>query len=99
LPEKDFAGFDGTFQNKDLKSLRELGKGKPVCIYGREVTSETVGQMQIEIRDWTNNQSGVVAVNGATINLRDARPKHWNSYLLEFDGKGLLVQRRRRDQT
>jgi hypothetical protein len=96
--EADFAGSGGTFQRKDLKSLRDLGKGKPVFIYGRKVTLETASQTEREIREWTCNQSGLVDVGGALIDLRAARPKHWNSYLLEFDEEGLLVQREHSDR-
>jgi hypothetical protein len=96
--EEEFAGFDGTFQKKDLKSLRDLGKGKPVCIYGWKVTLETASQVKSKIKGWTQNQSEVVGVDGATIDLRDARPYHWNRFLLEFDEIGLLVRRKCPDQ-
>jgi hypothetical protein len=96
--EADFAGSGETFQKKDLKSLRDLGKGKPVLIYGREVTLETASQTESEIREWTCNQSGLVVIGGALIDLRAVRPKHWNSYLLEFDEEGLLVQREHSDR-
>lgn len=89
----DFAGSGGTSQKEDLKSLRDLGKGKPVLLYGREIALETASQTESGAREWKCNQSGLVAVSGALIDLRAARPKHWNSYLLESDGEGLLVQR------
>jgi hypothetical protein len=96
--EEDFAGSDGTFQKKDLKSLRDLGKGKPVCIYGWKVTLQTTSQIQSKIKGWTQNQSVVVGMDDAHIDLRDARPYHWNRFLLEFDDLGLLVRRKCPDQ-
>jgi hypothetical protein len=75
-----------------------LGKGKPVLVYGREVALETGSQTESEIREWTCNQSGLVVIGGALIDLRATRPKHWNSYLLEFDEEGLPVQREHPDR-
>jgi hypothetical protein len=74
--EADFAGSGGTFQRKDPKSLRDLGKGKPVLIYGRKVPLETASQTESEVGEWTCTQSGVVVISGAFIDLRAARPKH-----------------------
>ena len=51
--EADFAESGGTFQKKDSKSLRELGKGKPSLMYSREVALEIASQTESEIRVWT----------------------------------------------
>lgn len=96
--EEDFAPYGGVFQLKDLKSLLDLERGNHVQMYGREVTLETASQTEHEIKQWTCNQSGVVIVNGALVDLKDARPKHWNNYLLEFDERGLLVRRKYMDE-
>jgi hypothetical protein len=83
---------------KDLKSLSELKYGQPVLIYDTEVTLETAGQLQHEIKRWTENQDGVVFVGGKRLDLKEHRPTHWNIYLLKFNENGLLVRRKISDR-
>lgn len=96
--EDDFAPYGGAFAVKDLYRLQKLKDGKSTLVYGREVTSETAGQLRHEIRRWTENQSGVVVVEGKRLDLTERRPEHWNTFLLKFDENGLLVRRANSDR-
>lgn len=96
--EHDFAPYGEEIAVKDLHSLSKLTKGEPVLIYGKEVTLETAGQLQHEIRRWTENQNGMVFVGGKWLDLKEHRPTHWNIYLLKFNDNGLLVRRKISDR-
>lgn len=59
---------------------------------------DTAFQHQAEIRRWTENQDGVVIVSGERLDLKKARPQHWNIYLLKFDKNGVLVRQKDSDR-
>jgi hypothetical protein len=89
----DFAPYGTEFAVKDLKHLQELKKSKSVRIYDTEVTLDTANEMQAKIKEWTENQDGIVTVRGNRVDLKKPRPYHWNTLLLKFDEDGLLVRR------
>ena len=91
--EDAFAPKGSELAAKDLYEMQKLKKNRSVLIYGREVTLETAGQLQGEIRGWTENNTGVVCVGGKQLDLKEKRPYHWNKYLLKFNEVGLLVRR------
>lgn len=96
--EDAFAPRGSELAAKDLYEIQKLKKNRSVLIYGREVTLETAGQLQGEIRGWTENQTGVVCVGSKQLDLKEKRPYHWNIYLLKFNENGLLVRRELEDR-
>lgn len=85
--------YAGKLKFKDVEPLLRLNARTPVEVYGTKVTLGTTEALQPEIEKWTENQDGVVAVEGKQVDLKILRENHWNMLLLKYDKNGWLMRR------